>query len=266
MIKSMADKLRHGVTFLPLKDLRYTKTPLQGHTWFMSSVYDTHVEDEVQYQKYPSEASRGRILCIKGHDTHDGSRNYYALAWPEFLPFNATVLKGLTFISHNHYNDDNTWHDLSSMPRIKMGLWLRLLMKATLDGPIYIEGFDGLGHGDGKEMGTGDRSFRNETAVVKSFKENVSRLMVAGEVDQLGRCIGITSRCAANQHDPEGWLKLAGVGQYAYHWIASWSGMKHKGGWLDPIGAGDHASCHCLEDDRRCMSIYKNAQIGHNET
>ncbi|KAK7368829.1 hypothetical protein VNO80_10860 [Phaseolus coccineus] len=27
---------------------------------------------------------------------------------------------------------------------------------------------------------------------------------------------------------PKGWLKLAGVGQYVYHLVASWSGMKHQ--------------------------------------
>lgn len=61
---------------------------------------------------------------------------------------------------------------------------------------------------------------------------------------------------------PKGWLKLAGVGQYVYHWIASWSGMKHQGAWRDPDG--DH--CPFPEDDRRCMSIYKNGRIGFNET
>ncbi|GMH03026.1 hypothetical protein Nepgr_004865 [Nepenthes gracilis] len=81
----------------------------------MSSTYDTHVEGEVQYQKFPSEPSKGRILCIKGRDAHDGSWNSYALAWPGFLPKNATVLEGLTFVSYNHYNYDNIWHGLSSL-------------------------------------------------------------------------------------------------------------------------------------------------------
>lgn len=61
---------------------------------------------------------------------------------------------------------------------------------------------------------------------------------------------------------PKGWLKLAGVGQYVYHWIASWSGMKHQGSWRDPDGD----ECPYSEDDRRCMSIYKSGRIGHNET
>ncbi|KAK4357807.1 hypothetical protein RND71_023417 [Anisodus tanguticus] len=62
----MAKKLRESVTFLPLKDLRYSSKAQQGHTWFMSSMYDTHEEVEVQYQRFPSSASKGRLLCLKG--------------------------------------------------------------------------------------------------------------------------------------------------------------------------------------------------------
>ena len=61
---------------------------------------------------------------------------------------------------------------------------------------------------------------------------------------------------------PKGWLELAGVGQYVFHWLASWSGMRHRGTWRDPVGD----ECPYGEDDRRCMSIYKNGKIGFNET
>lgn len=61
---------------------------------------------------------------------------------------------------------------------------------------------------------------------------------------------------------PKGWLKLAGVGQYVYQWIASWSGMKHQGAYRDPNGE----PCPYPEDDRRCMSIFKGGKIGHNDT
>lgn len=62
---------------------------------------------------------------------------------------------------------------------------------------------------------------------------------------------------------PKGWLKLAGVGQYVFHWIASWSGMRHQGAWRDPNGE----ICPYPEDhDRRCMSIFKSGKIGYNET
>lgn len=44
--------------------------------------------------------------------------------------------------------------------------------------------------------------------------------------------------------------------------MASWSGMRHHGAWRDPNGE----LCEYSEDDRRCMSLYKNGKIGYNET
>ncbi|KAL7002987.1 hypothetical protein U1Q18_004147 [Sarracenia purpurea var. burkii] len=111
----IADKLRRAVTFLPLKDLRFAHSAQKGHTWFMSSMQDTHEDGEVQFQHFPSEASNGRLLCLKGRDTHDGAWNSYAVAWPETLPYNATLRKGLTFVSYNHYDYENIWHGLSAM-------------------------------------------------------------------------------------------------------------------------------------------------------
>ncbi|KAM4088425.1 hypothetical protein ACJW30_07G070200 [Castanea mollissima] len=370
---SLADKIRHSVTFLPLKDLRYTQTALQGHTWFMSSMYDTHEEYEVQYQQFPSENSHGRLLCLKGRDKHDGSWNSYALAWPETLPFNATLMKGLTFVSYNHYNYDNIWHGLSAMVpfvawhkknkcempnrwvlyhwgelRLNMGLWLKTLMEATFNGPPYIEGFEGvlgddepvcfekavvMRHNEGgmsRErrmevydlmrckarmycnvslegrvaevndkgvpvigitmfMRTGPRSFRNQTEVIGIFERECAKMdgcrvmvaysnnlsfceqvklmsmtdiLVSPHGAQLTNMFLMDRNSSVMEFFPKGWLKLAGVGQYVYHWIASWSGMRHQGAWRDPNGD----KCPYPEDDRRCMSIFKSGKIGHNET
>ncbi|KAF8404673.1 hypothetical protein HHK36_009561 [Tetracentron sinense] len=369
-LKSMAAKLRQAVTFLPLKDLRYTETALQGHTWFMSSMYDTHEEGEVQYQHFPSNASKGRLLCIMGRDTHDGARNSYALAWPETLPDNATLLKGLTFVSYNHYNYDNIWHGLSAMMpfvgwhrrmgcavptrwilyhwgelRTKIGSWLRNLMEATFGGALKIEGFDGVDvpacfeeavvmrHNEGgmsrerrlevydllrckarvfcnvslegrgadvNERGepfigltmfmrTGARSFMNDSVVVGIFERecmkvegcrltvaysnNLSfcdqvRLMSGTDIlvsphgAQLTNMFLMDRNSSVMEFFPKGWLKLAGVGQYVYHWIASWSGMRHQGAWRDPNGD----QCPYPDDDRRCFSIYKSGKIGYDET
>ncbi|KAL7236027.1 hypothetical protein ACSBR1_019334 [Camellia fascicularis] len=309
---AVATKLRQAVTFLPLKDLRYTQTAQQGHTWFMSSTYDTHEQGEVQFQHFPSKASKGRLLCVKGNDTHDGAWNFYALAWPETLPDNATHMEGLTFVSYNHYNYDNIWHGLSAMVpfvawhiknecsklptrwvlyhwgelRTKMGPWLKTLMNATFNGYVDIERFD--------DRGGGDRAVCFEEAVVMRHNEGGMSRERRMEVYDLMRCkarlycnvsmeesredegrglnlavIGMTMfmRTGARNSSvmeffPKGWLKLAGVGQYVYHWIASWSGMKHQGAWRDP--SGNH--CPYGEDDRRCMSIYKSGKIGYNET
>ncbi|KAL3814387.1 hypothetical protein ACJIZ3_015655 [Penstemon smallii] len=328
-LKSMTYKLQNSVTFLPLKDLRFSSKPLQGHTWFMSSTLDTHEKGEVQYQEFPS---KGRILCLKGRNTHDGSQNSYALSWPQSLPFNATFRKGLTFVSYNHYNYDNIWHGLSAIVpfvsyhiknqcstspsrwvlyhwgelRTKMGPWLSSLMEAMFEEPLNIEKFDGIEgdptcfekavvmrHNEGgmsrekrlevydllrckariycnvsslksrvlsevNEKGspvigmtmfmrTGARSFKNESAVIRIFEDV---------------CRKVKGCRSVMEFFPTGWLKLAGVGQYVYHWIASWSGMNHRGAWRDPGGV----SCPFPEDDRRCMSIYKSAKIGYSDT
>ncbi|CAH1426162.1 unnamed protein product [Lactuca virosa] len=364
-LESMGDKLRESITFLPLKDLRFANAALVGHTWFMSSLYDTHEEGEVQYQQFPSKSSDGRILCIKGHDNHDGSWNYYALAYPGFLPKNATLVTGRTFVSYNHYDFSNIWHGLSSLfpfvawhlknqcalpnrwilyhwgeVRTGMSPWLNTLMEATFGGAMNIEKFDDGGHeqstfcyeeavvmrhnegGMSRErrmevydlirckarmmcgaevdrtdgdigltllMRTGPRSFRNETAVVEIFErecekvENCrfrvaysSNLTICEQVKLMGLTDILVSPHGAQltniflmdrnssvmEFYPKGWLKLAGVGQFVYKWIASWSGMKYEGSWRDTDGK----HCPYPDDDRRCMSIYKNGRIGYNST
>ncbi|KAM7250319.1 hypothetical protein ACFE04_022202 [Oxalis oulophora] len=367
----MAEKLRQSITFLPLKDLRYANVALQGHTWFMSSTFDTQEQGEVQHQHYPSQTSNGRLLCLKGNDTHDGSWNTYALAWSDALPQNATFMKGLTFVSYNHYDYGNIWHGLSAlMPfvawhirdqcrtlprrwilyhwgelRFKLGAWLSILMEATFDGaqytensfedddnPICFEEAVVMRHNEGgmwREkrievydlmrckarifcnvsstrpvynnitnyqiigmtlfMRTGARSFKNVSAVTDIFRKECDkvegcRLMVAHSNNlsfceqvelmsltdilvsphgaQLTNMFLMDRNSSVMEFFPKGWLKLAGVGQYVYQWIASWSGMIHQGAWRDPEGE----KCPFPEDDRRCMSIYKSGVIGYNET
>ncbi|MCD9558466.1 hypothetical protein HAX54_015852 [Datura stramonium] len=409
LTQATAKKLHESVTFLPLKDLRYSSTAQQGHTWFMSAMYDTHEEGEVQYQRFPSNASKGRVLCLKGNDSHDGARNSYALAWPEFLPYNSTLRKGLTFVSYNHYNYDNIWHGLSAMVpfiawhiknqcsliptrwilyhwgelRIKMGPWLKSLMEATFGEPLHIETFENINtancfedvvvmrHNEGgmsrqkrievydmlrckariycnvslelepdlvigmtmfMRVSNGPRSFKNESAVIGIFEEeckkmegcrfivaysnnltfceqeflacychnkkskgpdgtysnlpidqgtyriidiqtyvpsndevrvmSLSDILISPHGAQLTNMFLMNKNSSVLEFFPKGWLKLAGVGQYVYQWIASWSGMKHEGAWRDPDGD----PCPYSDEDKRCMSIYKNGKIGSNKT
>ncbi|GFY95498.1 hypothetical protein Acr_10g0008830 [Actinidia rufa] len=302
------DKLRRAVTFLPLKDLRYAQTAQQGHTWFMSSMYDTHVGGEVQYQQFPSEASNGRLLCVKGHDKHDGAWNSYALAWPETLPYNATLMKGLTFVSNNHYNYDNIWHGLSAV--VPFVAW-HIKKQGGMSRQRRVEVYDlmrckareycnvSLVEGGGRQrvgeigmtmfMRTGPRSFRNQSAVVDIFQRecrkvegcqlrvahsndltfceqvklmSLTDILVSPHGAQLTNMFLMDRNSSVMEFFPKGWLKLAGVGQYVYHWIASWSGMNHRGAWRDPDGD----QCPYGDADRRCMSIYKNGLIGYNKT
>lgn len=61
---------------------------------------------------------------------------------------------------------------------------------------------------------------------------------------------------------PKGWFKYAGLGQYAHHWMANQSGMKHQGAWWDPNGQ----DCPNPKDEQQCFYFHKDGQVGHNET
>jgi hypothetical protein len=59
---------------------------------------------------------------------------------------------------------------------------------------------------------------------------------------------------------PKGWKNLAGPGQFVFRWISEYSGMRHVGTWHDPNGD------QCPYSDKpRCMTFYKNRQIGISE-
>ncbi|XP_008806399.4 uncharacterized protein LOC103719100 [Phoenix dactylifera] len=163
--------LQDSVTFLPLKDLRFAKEPMSGNTWFMSSIDDTHEDGEAQHLYFPSSASKGRLLCLFGNHTGDGAKNSYALAWPEALPHNATLLGGLTFMSDTYYDYHNIWHGLTAITpfvawhlrkecvaparwvlfhwgelRTRMSPWLQTLVEASI-GKVTIENFENGGRG-----------------------------------------------------------------------------------------------------------------------
>ncbi|XP_038905835.1 uncharacterized protein LOC120091787 [Benincasa hispida] len=87
-------------------------------------------------------------------------------------------------------------------------------------------------------------------------------ILVSPHGAQMTNMILMNRNSSVMEFFPKGWLKLAGIGQYVYHWIASWSGMRHQGAWRDPHGP----PCPYAPDDRRCMSIYKSGTIGYNRT
>ncbi|KAL3514241.1 hypothetical protein ACH5RR_026958 [Cinchona calisaya] len=369
IMDSTVDKLRQSVTFLPLKDLRFSETAMTGNTWFMSSLNDTHDKNEAEYMYFPSEASQGRLLCLKGRDTKDGVKNSYALAWKESLPDSAVLLEGLTFVSDTYFNHDNLWHGVSAVApfvrwsmkngclrpsrwvlfhwgelRFKTGSWLENLMQASFgdvkveafnkgDGPYCFEKALVMRHDTG-EMGVenklkvfdllrckgrkfcgfnqvrrridvnergapiikftllmrrGSRSFKNATAVTEIFAKECAmvegcRLDVVQSEDQ-SFCDQVrvmsNSDIVASPHGaqltnmffmdrnsnvmeffPKGWLEYAGLGQYAHHWMANQSGMKHQGAWWDPNGK----DCPNPKDELECFLFHKDGQVGHNET
>lgn len=87
-------------------------------------------------------------------------------------------------------------------------------------------------------------------------------VLISAHGAQLSNMIFMDRNSSVMEMFPKGWKEFAGVGQYVHHWLASWAGMKHEGAWRDTVAD----PCPFPEDDRRCMSVFKNAKIGHNET
>ncbi|XP_002514001.2 uncharacterized protein LOC8268375 [Ricinus communis] len=366
----LISKLQDSVTFLPLKDLRFAKTAMESNTWFMSSLNDTREENEAEYLYFPSEMSKGRLLCIKGNDGTDGTKNSYALAWPEALPHSAKLMDGLTFVSDTYYDYVNLWHGLCAVApfvgwsikneclkptrwvlfhwgelRSKMGAWLENLM-GTNFGEVKVERLEegaqpycfekavvmrhnegGMGKekklqvfdllrckarrfcgidpaGKGKEvnergepiirltllMRRGSRSFKNATAVIGVFARECAMvdgctLKVVQSEDlsfcdqvrvltytdivasphgaQLTNMLFMDRKSSVMEFFPKGWLELAGIGQYAHHWMADQSGMIHQGTWWEPLSVKE---CPSPEHDLECFNFYKDGKVGHNET
>ncbi|KAF3339386.1 hypothetical protein FCM35_KLT16857 [Carex littledalei] len=166
--QDLTSRLRNSVTFLPIKDLRFSKQPESGHTWFMSSVNDTFEPNDSEYLYFPSNSSKGRVLCLSAHDRHDGGKNLYAFAWREALPHGATLLPGLTYVSDTYYDHSNLWHGLNAIVpfigwnmrkgctaparwvlfhwgelRAEMGKWVKSVAQMTI-GNVEIETFEGI--------------------------------------------------------------------------------------------------------------------------
>ncbi|XP_031112053.1 uncharacterized protein LOC116016025 [Ipomoea triloba] len=370
VVESLTTKLKQSVTFMPLKDLRFAQTAMTGNTWFMSSLNDTHEKDEAQHLYFPSDASQGRLLCVKGRNIRDGTQNSYALAWRSSLPFSATLLEGLTFISDSYYSHENLWHGLCAVVpfvrwamrngcvkpqrwvlfhwgeiRYKMGSWVRQLMETEFgdveverfkegddDGPYCFERAVVMRHDMG-EMGIenklkafdllrckarnycgfmpesrrevddrgfpiirltllmrrGSRSFKNAAAVTDIFAEECAKVdgcvLNVAQSEDLSFCdqvrVMTNTDIVASPHGaqltnmffmdrgssvmeffPKGWREYSGIGRFAHHWMATQSGMNHRGAWWDPNGP----DCPNPKDSSQCFSFHKNGKVGHNQT
>ncbi|CAI9116198.1 OLC1v1017287C1 [Oldenlandia corymbosa var. corymbosa] len=367
-IDDATKKLKASVTFLPIKDLRFSNKAMEGNTWFMSSLYDTIEKDEAEYLYFPSDASQDRVLCLKGRDSGDGTKNSYALAWKDSLPESAIFMEGLTFISYTYFNHINLWHGIGTAvpfvrwsmkngclrPRrwilyktgevtFKMGSWLEQLLKIYYgnlkiekfekgDGPYCFEkavvvrhdtggmglenklkAFDSLRCKARKFCGIpvrtrrnvdergnpvinftlllrkGSRSFKNATVVAEVFSKECAkvegcvfnliqsedlsfcdqvRVMSNSDIvasphgAQLTNMFFMERNSSVMEFFPKGWLEYAGVGQYAHHWMANQSGMKHRGAWWDSVGN----DCPNPKDELQCFLFHKDGIVGHNVT
>lgn len=164
-----------------------------------------------KYFTFAVQASGGRVLCFRGHDTHDGAWNSYALAWPDTLPQNSTLMDGITFISYNHYDYHNIWHGLSAMMpfvawhiksqcaapkrmilyhwgelRGSVAPWVKTLLEATFSSQFDIVNFDGVARqGDDEDH---DSPFCFEEAVVMRHNEGGMSRDKRMETYDLMRC------------------------------------------------------------------------------
>ncbi|XP_031504984.1 uncharacterized protein LOC116267421 [Nymphaea colorata] len=365
IIDGMRELVRNSVTFLPLKDMRFQSKPEAGHTWFMSS-FDESIEDGNGFLRLPSNASKQRILCVKGRDHSDGTKNGYGLAWRDYLPPNSTLLHGLTFVAENYWDYGNLWHGLmalgpfvlwnnnneSVMPKrivlyhkgeVVHGMvsWISEVLHSVMgyklpldildygNGPIcfeqslvYRHSFGSLSQQKRSEAfdvirskarafcnitiatnrndtpdfnftlltRAGARSFKNESVVSSIFENECSKIrgcqfrniranglsfcdqvsflstthvLVTVHGAQLTNMIFMPKGSHIMEIFPKGWLEFAGIGQYVFHWLADWAGMKHEGTWRDTEGP------ECLRPEKErleCFSIYKNGQVGYNQT
>ncbi|KAK1302806.1 hypothetical protein QJS10_CPB12g01444 [Acorus calamus] len=328
---SLDDRLRDSVTFLPLKDLRFAKTAMEGNTWFMSSINDTREPGESQHLRFPSAASHGRLLCMIARDKSDGAKNHYALAWPDALPIGASVRKGLTFVSDTYYDYDNIWHGLSAVvPFVrwharnlcaKPARWVLFHWGEARSsmGPWHNEGSMSVPNrravydmmrcrarsycninerkADSPSslnvtlfLRTGARAFANESGVIGVFERECGKVegcavrvrrpnglsfceqvRLMGETDvlvsshgaQLTNMFFMERNSSVMEFFPKGWLEMAGVGQYVYHWIAGWSGMRHEGAWRDPNGV--ECPKEMVREPGKCFTFYKDQKIGFDE-
>ncbi|KAL0909067.1 hypothetical protein M5K25_023590 [Dendrobium thyrsiflorum] len=193
-----------SITFLPLKDLNFASTPMDGNTWFMSSLNDTFEDGEAEHLLFPSPSSHHNLLCLSGRDRSNGTKNSYALAPRHSLPNGAMFFKGLTFISDSYYDYENLWHGLAAMVpfmawhstkgcekperwllyhwgelRVGMSPWVKMLVEAVMMGEkVMIE--------DLKETGGG--SFCFERAVVFRHNEGEMRMERKKMVYDMMRC------------------------------------------------------------------------------
>ena len=124
----------------------------------MTYIDDTFDGDLAEHVRFPSPESGGRLLCLSGNYS-DAKKNSYALSFPDALPFGATLLSGLTFISDSFYDYTNLWHGLGAIVpfislnerparwilyqrgalRKKMSPWVRSVVEASTGEEVRIE-------------------------------------------------------------------------------------------------------------------------------
>lgn len=104
-----------GNTFLPLQDV--TKEGLSDHdtNWFMSGLRGLRTNGSAESFDLPRDDPHGRILCVRGNHTSNGTKNSYGLFKKEELPPNFILMKGITLVADNYWDYYNPWHSMSAL-------------------------------------------------------------------------------------------------------------------------------------------------------
>lgn len=147
--------------FLPMKDASQPGMSDTDTNWFMSGLRGKLTGSGETFD-LPRDDPAGRVLCVRGQDPHDGTKNAYGLFTT--LPANAVVLRGITFIADNYWDYHNPWHAMSALANfatwrlenecakpdrvilyhmgelvVSMGAWITHVLHAAFEGPVPIE-------------------------------------------------------------------------------------------------------------------------------
>lgn len=109
-------------TFLPMKDVEQPGMSDKDTNWFMSRLRGRSTsQGNGETFDLPLDDPDGRVLCVRGNDEHDGTKNGYGLFQKKAMPRNSIFRRGTTFIADNYWDYNNIWHSMSALTNF--GTW-----------------------------------------------------------------------------------------------------------------------------------------------
>lgn len=148
-------------SFLPMKDETQQGMSNTDTNWFMSRLHG-RMSGSGETFDLPGDDPDGRLLCVRGADQDDGTKNSYGLF--RTLPADAVLLPGTTFIADNYWDYHNPWHAMSALANfatwrmenkcaaperlllyhmgelvVSMGEWITHVLHAAFMKPIPLE-------------------------------------------------------------------------------------------------------------------------------
>lgn len=109
-------------TFLPIKDVGQPGMSDSDSNWFMSGLRGRSTsQGDGETFDLPSDDPVGRVLCVRGNDGGDGTKNGYGLFRKEAMPPDSIFRRGTTFVADNYWDYNNIWHSMSAL--VNFGTW-----------------------------------------------------------------------------------------------------------------------------------------------